>query len=691
MADSNTTKKIISNQAYESIQPYTLKDEPVAKSTILFANRYSGVNEVSVTDESLKEILESTIGTAGNNVLVQLKKKFTAFKDGPWYIDSRDGVIYIHNRKYTQGTVHNYTYQRENGELLSASFTLQEIYKPLAGLGAMVNAMDKALAQVGEAINRYQLPQVDISLPDIGTGKYGNTRMEHGHIIEQTDTVEKTMWNNGFTNNWYYFTKSKIDTERRWRSASIDAKEKRKEYDKKTPAQLKQERKDRANKAYSNTSKTDQYQLLIHRDPTIDLSYKMYLQYANVPGGEKLASYYLNEAAQKASRIKLPAQNSETFWGEHHITLSTGSHDYANLGNGLEAFKNNLVKSTVSRWYSRAHNSCRISSYNVTDVRWSVKDSSLAKPRQVDSTGKPELIVGTGTVQKVSGTIYLTYYGYGKDLVYVTGSQLIHDMMPRKIGGPKRGPINLGGAMDGVKNALHNMGKRTREKQLVANIRVVGNPDLEISQQIGIFNVGKKYSGIWYIKTITHNLEFGQGYVCDMELQRQVPKSGAQGTQTLLDTKDSTADSVKPKVTATVGNKPSDFRKAPVGNTGTNSRSPANTHRSYKPGSDSRLWQDCLDIPWTAEEAAIGDMITDPKDKAKYTNMIALRHYNNRKYPDRPQIKQQAYISVDKKTGKMKAVSSGMIDISVKEIPKGNYHSRNYSDSMNRNNKNKSK
>ena len=57
MADSNTTKKIISNQAYESIQPYTLKDEPVAKSTILFANRYSGVNEVSVTDESLKEAI----------------------------------------------------------------------------------------------------------------------------------------------------------------------------------------------------------------------------------------------------------------------------------------------------------------------------------------------------------------------------------------------------------------------------------------------------------------------------------------------------------------------------------------------------------------------------------------------------------------------------------------------------------
>lgn len=692
MANSDTTKKVISNQAYESIQPYTLKDEPVAKSTILFANRYSGVNEVSVTDESLKEILESTLGTAGNNVLVQLKKKFTAFKDGPWYIDSRDGIIHIHNRKYTRGTVHNYTYQRENGELLSASFTIQEIYKPFAGLGAVVNAMDKALTQVGEAITNYELPQADIDLPTRGLadGMYGNTRIENGHVIQPTDTIEKTMWNNGYTNSYWNFLKKKAELEGKWASASWDAKMKRMKYDKKTPAQLKKEKQDRANRAYGNTSKTDQYQLLIHRDPTIDLSYKMYLQYANVPGGEKLAQYYLNEAKQKASKINIPAKNSETYWGEQHIILNTGTQDYYNNGKSLEYFKDQLVKKTVSKWYNRVHNSCRIQSYKVTNVKWNTKGSTVATVVK-DENGKPILNpVGYENFQKVSGTIYLTYYGYGQDSVYITGSQLIHDMMPRKIGGPKKGPLNLGGAMDGVKNALHNMGKGAREKQLVATIRVVGNPDLEISQQIGLYNVGKKYSGIWYIKTVTHNLEFGQGYICDIELQRQVTKSSAQGTHTILDTKKSTVDSVKPRVTATVGNKPSDFRKAPAGHTGTNPRSPANTHPSHKQGSDSKLWQDCLDIPWTAEEAAIGDKITDPKEKAKYTNYIALRHYNNKKFPNMPHMK-QTYIKVDKKTGKMTAVNNGTFGIFVDKIPKGKYHSRNYSDSMNRNNKNKNK
>ena len=36
----------------------------------------------------------------GKNVLVQLEQKMKGYTNGPWYVDSRDGVIYIHNRKY---------------------------------------------------------------------------------------------------------------------------------------------------------------------------------------------------------------------------------------------------------------------------------------------------------------------------------------------------------------------------------------------------------------------------------------------------------------------------------------------------------------------------------------------------------------------------------------------------------------
>ena len=119
---------LISNQyIFEAVQPET-SDEPVGKSTILYANRFAGVQETDIQDEALLDILNSTIGTSGNNVLVQLKQKMKAYPGGPWYIDSNDGVVHIHNRKFTEKTSHVYTYMAEPGEVLSASFRIVEVY-----------------------------------------------------------------------------------------------------------------------------------------------------------------------------------------------------------------------------------------------------------------------------------------------------------------------------------------------------------------------------------------------------------------------------------------------------------------------------------------------------------------------------------------------------------------------------------
>ena len=147
---------VLVSNAYimEAVQPQTL-EEPVGKSTILYANRFAGVQEVDVQDPTLLEILNSTIGTSGNNVLVQLKQKMKAYPGGPWYIDSNDGVVHVHNRKFTNKTAHVYTYMAEPGELLSASFRIVEVYKQdTAGLAAYVNAINKTVSAL---LN----PQVD--------------------------------------------------------------------------------------------------------------------------------------------------------------------------------------------------------------------------------------------------------------------------------------------------------------------------------------------------------------------------------------------------------------------------------------------------------------------------------------------------------------------------------------------------
>ena len=120
-------KQIISNKVYESLQVPTEQSRNTT-GKILYANRFSGVAQVAMPSD-LKSLIDSDLGLIGNNILVQLEQKMKGYANGPWYIDSRDGVIYIHNRKFTQEPEYTYIYQQENGEVLRVSFTMQKITK----------------------------------------------------------------------------------------------------------------------------------------------------------------------------------------------------------------------------------------------------------------------------------------------------------------------------------------------------------------------------------------------------------------------------------------------------------------------------------------------------------------------------------------------------------------------------------
>jgi hypothetical protein len=135
---------IISNQAYQAIQVQT-EVTPEVQGTILYANQFSGIGQVGMPDD-LAEVLNSNLGTIGNNVLVQLEAKMAAYGNGPWYVDSRDGVIYIHNRKFQQPPHHTYIFQAENGEVLRVSFTTQRSTKQkMMQVGNTIKPEDKQM------------------------------------------------------------------------------------------------------------------------------------------------------------------------------------------------------------------------------------------------------------------------------------------------------------------------------------------------------------------------------------------------------------------------------------------------------------------------------------------------------------------------------------------------------------------
>lgn len=78
-------------------------------------------------------------------------------------------------------------------------------------------------------------------------------------------------------------------------------------------------------------------------------------------------------------------------------------------------------------------------------------------------------------------------------------------------------------------NMPGSMGNDIVEKvtnKVKATARVIGDPVLESSMNIQIQNVSSKFTGLWYTKKVTHTISSSDGYMCNLEfVQRTVPVS----------------------------------------------------------------------------------------------------------------------------------------------------------------------
>lgn len=185
-------QKFLSNQeVFNSVQPATIKVEPDFKSTILYSNQFASENPISPTGE-LQQILDSQIGSAGTNVLVQLKQKMLALAGGPWYIDMINGIIHIHNRRYTTKPSSYYAYQSENGEVLSANFRLVDVYKNHGSMRSFVNNLTKGLQNfVGALTNNIndRLRLLDSNIKE--------QSLVNSYFKEGNKTLQQTIKQNG--------------------------------------------------------------------------------------------------------------------------------------------------------------------------------------------------------------------------------------------------------------------------------------------------------------------------------------------------------------------------------------------------------------------------------------------------------------------------------------------------------------
>ena len=482
----------ISNKVYESLQVPT---EHVRTTTgkVLYANRYSGVAEVAMP-EDLKALIDSDFGLIGKNILVQLEQKMKGYTNGPWYIDSRDGVIYIHNRKFHEEPVTTYTYQGENGEVLSVHFSTQKVTKRVkAILSPVVNPESKDLEVLSTGIDdEEKLPEIKANGNNgvyyknwhTSVGKYGaeNNPADISTIMQmQINHVLKT------DPNLIAAMEARRQLNYKWNSDVA-------EYSAANPAEAYRQGIEK----FLNELSTDQIRSIINKTvqneafPS-DRRAALNAALMNVTTGQNLKedlynilknTRYLFEGKEQMEYMVIDDVDPRDYDPEHAPkggVTAWGSRDEESVQRGISALKKGpytmvIDDTPVIKYKDPLNKSLGFYSVTVKVQHWRKADVTVP-------------------LYKLYNNLFSRYGGIDK--------------------------------WAWAANANANGGLKHTESKLICQMQVVGRPLLATSQVIILENDGKRWSGPWYIKQCTHSMDPGQGYITSLELVRNSSRAGS--------------------------------------------------------------------------------------------------------------------------------------------------------------------
>lgn len=505
-------QQIISNKVYESLQVPT-ENTSTTTGKVLYANKYSGVAEVAMP-EDLKALIDSDFGLVGKNVLVQLEQKMKGYTNGPWYVDSRDGVIYIHNRKFHEEPVCTYTYQGENGEVLRVSFATQKITKRVkAVLAPSLDPDSKDLSVLSTRINEPEdQPPLALRPP-----------------VAQTDNLMvSNITGNGFEDYRSYPT-TPTGVMGAWDAQLQYNMEKAAEYKKRV-------------EEYKAVGPVGAYEAGKQRkldEMSIEEVRATINQAANeLPEDKKRALQQVlrnskNGKELEANLKKLLEYEKYLFEDEDGMVFMV--EEYVDpLDYDPEGYVSKQAGAGIA------------SSIN---FQMGVLPASERGFEALNKDPYTEVLSG----MEIDTNKHYGQNQYGKKVkvrhmkrvnLEVPLYKLYHNLFSRYGGADKYA---------WAANANANGGLKQTEKKLVCQLQVVGRPMLATSQIIRIDNVGKRWSGLWYIKQCTHSMDAGQGYITNMELVKNNSKSGSVTSKTDLSTQNIVANDAKANAKTTKG------------------------------------------------------------------------------------------------------------------------------------------
>ena len=496
----NTT--IISNPVFQSIQSGEGYESNTG--TILYANKYAGVSQVDMPDD-IKKILDSDIGSVGTNPIIQLKNKLAALPNGPWYIDCRNGILYIHNKKFKEDSVHNYVYQSENGEVLSLTFETQRRTKSLGhSIGGGIDPFSKDIVGVNS--------NVKSSTPGPGANKEEYKPL--ASRVKVISAIDKTRVNDTQVTN-----RIQVDAIARQRTKALQRK--------------KANQKVTTDKAYKNYK----------NGYTVNRQFTDQLKGSSNARKDKWAQKLYSKLSAN-NRVDLSSYVAEE-WKKTHNRNAVLKLVREYFGYGKHAI---FAKVWKEQWVDPTTYTGN-NTFRGTPKPWTAFDGGYSNRKEVgEYVGRmsqdPQIKILSNVDilkdTKYGGHYRIKVFRLANTKGVVESAQIVTDWLIRlsNPGYSSTGRTNISGGTGGsyIPSLTGNTGRTVTEKKLVVTMRVIGRPSLESSQIIHIGNVGEKWSGDYYIKTCSHNMSPDMGYTCTLELTKNGEKAEIESGTTKLST-----------------------------------------------------------------------------------------------------------------------------------------------------------
>ena len=495
----NTT--IISNPVFQSIQSGEGYESHTG--TILYANKYSGVSPVDMPGD-IKSILDSNIGSVGTNPIIQLKNKLAALPNGPWYIDCRNGILYIHNKKFKEDSVHNYIYQSENGEVLSLTFETQRRTKSLGhSIGGGIDPFSKDIVGVNS--------NVKSSTPGPGAKKEDKPLASRVKVIS---AIDKTRVNDTQVTN-----RIQVEAIARQRTKALRRK--------------KANQKVTTDKAYKNYK----------NGYTVNRQFTDQLKGSSNARKDKWAQKLYSKLSAN-NRVDLSSYVAEE-WKKTHNRNAVLKLVRQYFGYGKHVI---FAKVWKEQWVDPTTYTGN-NTFRGTPKPWTAFDGGYSNRKEVgEYVGRmsqdPQIkILSNVDILKdnqYGGHYRIKVFRLANTKGVVESAQIVTDWLIRlsNPGYSSTGRTTISGGAGGsyIPSLTGNTGRTVTEKKLVVTMRVIGRPSLESSQIIHIGNVGEKWSGDYYIKTCSHNMSPDSGYTCTLELTKNGEKAEIESGTTKLST-----------------------------------------------------------------------------------------------------------------------------------------------------------